>query len=112
MNEKMKDEKTDLLFRGILSLETIEDCYIFFEDLCTVPEIQEMSRRLYAAKLLSENCVYTDIAERTGLSTATISRVNRCLKYGADGYATVLGRLREQEKEQEAADASAKETDK
>ncbi|MBR5870516.1 MAG: TrpR-like protein, YerC/YecD [Clostridia bacterium] len=96
MNEKMKDEKMDLLFRSILSLETLDECYNFFEDLCTVPELQEMSRRLYAAKLLSENCIYTDIAERTGLSTATISRVNRCLKYGADGYITVLSRMKEE----------------
>lgn len=101
MNEKMKDDKLDLLFRGILSLETVEECYDFFEDLCTVPELQEMSRRLYAAKLLSENCIYTEIAEKTGLSTATISRVNRCLKYGADGYGTILARIREQDTEKQ-----------
>ncbi len=95
MNEKMKDEKMNLLFESILSLETLEECYNFFEDLCTVPELQEMSRRLYAAKLLSENCIYNEIADRTGLSTATISRVNRCLKYGADGYATILNRMKE-----------------
>ncbi len=95
MNEKMRDPKLDLLFSGILSLNSVEECYDFFEDLCTVPELQEMSRRLYAAKLLSENCIYTEIADRTGLSTATISRVNRCLKYGADGYVTVLNRLKE-----------------
>ena len=100
MKEKMKDEKIDLLFQSILSLKTVEECYDFFEDLCTVPEIQEMSRRLYAAKLLSENCIYTDIAERTGLSTATISRVNRCLKYGADGYTTVLARLKGEDMEE------------
>ncbi|MBQ3065979.1 MAG: TrpR-like protein, YerC/YecD [Clostridia bacterium] len=100
MKEKMKDEKIDLLFQGILSLQTVEECYDFFEDLCTVPEIQEMSRRLYAAKLLSENCIYTDIAERTGLSTATISRVNRCLKYGADGYTTVLARMKGEDAEE------------
>lgn len=99
MNDKMKDEKTDLLFRSILALKTPEECYDFFEDLCTVPEIQEMSRRLYAAKLLRENCIYTEIAEKTGLSTATISRVNRCLKYGADGYARVLSRLEDEDKE-------------
>lgn len=97
MNDKMKDERMDLLFRGILTLQSVEECYDFFEDLCTVPELQEMSRRLYAAKLLSENCIYTDIADRTGLSTATISRVNRCLKYGADGYKTVLDRLKNEE---------------
>ena len=96
MNEKMKDEKMEMLMRAILSLETEEECSNFFEDLCTVPELQEMSRRLYAARLLSENCVYTDIAERTGLSTATISRVNRALKYGADGYVSVLSRLKDE----------------
>ena len=90
MNEKMKDEKLDLLFRSILSLESLDECYNFFEDLCTVPELQEMSRRLYAAKLLSENCIYTDIAERTGLSTATISRVKRSLDHGNDGYKKAL----------------------
>ena len=97
MNEKMKDEKMNLLFESILSLESIDECYNFFEDHCTVPELQEMSRRLFAAKLLSENCIYNEIAEQTGLSTATISRVNRCLKYGADGYATILARMREKE---------------
>ena len=97
MNETMKDEKLELLMRAILSLETEEECFNFFEDLCTVPELQEMSRRLYAARLLSENCVYTDIAERTGLSTATISRVNRALKYGADGYVSVLSRLKDED---------------
>ena len=97
MASKIKDEKLDFLFQAILTLENVEDCYSFFEDLCTVSELQEMSRRLYAAKLLSENCIYTDIAERTGLSTATISRVNRCLKYGADGYVTVLSRMKNEE---------------
>lgn len=93
MPSKLKDEKLDCLFRGILTLETVEDCYSFFEDLCTVSELQEMSRRMQAARMLRNNCVYTDIATRTGLSTATISRVNRCLKYGNDGYNKVLDRL-------------------
>ena len=97
MNEKMRDEKTDRLFRGILSLKTVDECYDFFDDLCTVSEIREMSRRFLAAKLLNENAVYTDIVERTGLSSATISRVNRCLKYGADGYVTVLSRMKDEE---------------
>ena len=85
-NEKFRDERIDYLFRAILTLESVDDCYAFFEDLCTVAEIQEMSRRLLAAKLLREDKVYTEIAAETGLSTATISRVNRCLKYGSDGY--------------------------
>lgn len=93
MNEKLKDEKTDFLFKAILSLRSEEECYNFFEDLCTVSELKEMSRRFYAAKLLNENRIYNDIADETGLSTATISRVNRCLKYGKDGYAMMLDRL-------------------
>ena len=90
---KIHDEKIDYLFKGILTLESIDECYSFFEDLCTVAELQEMSKRLLAAKMLKDNYIYTEIAERTGLSTATISRVNRCLKYGSDGYITVLERL-------------------
>ena len=90
---KLRDEKIDYLFKGILTLENIDECYSFFEDLCTVAELQEMSKRLLAAKMLKENHIYTESAEKTGLSTATISRVNRCLKYGSDGYITVLDRL-------------------
>ena len=90
---KLNDEKMDFLFKGILTLETVEECYSFFEDLCTVPELREMSKRLVAAKMLKDNYIYTEIAEKTGLSTATISRVNRCLKYGSDGYINVLERL-------------------
>ena len=84
MNSKIKDETVDFLFKAILSLETMEDCYDFFEDLCTVPEIKAMSQRLYVAKLLSDKCVYSDIVNKTGASTATISRVNRALIYGCD----------------------------
>ncbi len=93
MKSKIKDEKLDFLFRGIMSLESLDECYSFFEDLCTVSELQEMSRRMHAAKMLRENYIYSEIAEQTGLSTATISRVNRCLKYGSDGYISVLDRL-------------------
>lgn len=93
MAKDIKDEKIDYLFEGILSLNSVEECYAFFQDLCTVAEIGEMSRRLHAAKMLHENSVYTEVAAQTGLSTATISRVNRCLKYGSDGYVTVLQRL-------------------
>lgn len=93
MSEKIKDENIDILFKAILSLQNTEECYDFFEDICTVSEIKEMSKRLLAAKLLNDNCIYTDIAKRTGLSTATISRVNRSLKYGNDGYFMVLERL-------------------
>ena len=92
---KIKDEKLDFLFRAILSLKNEEDCYNFFQDLCTVPELLEMSRRMLAAKMLHENHIYSEIAEATGLSTATISRVSRCLKYGNDGYTAVLDRITE-----------------
>ena len=86
MKDKIRDENIDYLFRAILTLENAEDCYNFFTDLCTVAE-------LIAAKMLRENAVYTEIAEKTGLSTATISRVNRCLKYGNDGYAEALEKI-------------------
>lgn len=92
---KFKDENTDLLFNGILQLKDLEECYAFFEDLCTIPEIKEMSRRMLAAKMLRDNKVYSEIAELTGLSTATISRVNRSLKYGNEGYSVVFERLGE-----------------
>ena len=93
MASKINDEKLDFLFQAILTLETVEDCYDFFEDLCTVSELQEMSRRMLAARMLRSNAVYTDIAAQTGLSTATISRVNRSLKYGNDGYNKALDQL-------------------
>ena len=98
MNNKARDPKIEFLFKAILSLQDANECYEFFNDLCTVSEVQEMSRRLWAAKLLSENCVYSNIAERTGLSTATISRVNKCLKYGNEGYLKVLERVALMEK--------------
>ena len=93
MSDKMRDEQTDNLFRAVLSLNNIDECYAFFEDLCTVSELREMAKRLAAARMLNNNYIYSDISEKTGLSTATISRVNRCLKYGNDGYAEILRRL-------------------
>lgn len=93
MNDKWKDHYTDQLFEAILTLENKEECYKFFEDLCTVSEIKSLAQRLHVASLLSEGHTYTEIFELTGVSTATISRVNRCLEYGADGYKTVLGRI-------------------
>ena len=93
MNEKLRDEKTEYLFRAILSLDNLDECYRFFEDLCTVSEIQEMARRITAARMLDENYIYAEIAKQTGLSTATISRVNRCLKYGGSGYSIALERV-------------------
>lgn len=96
--KSIKNENTDLLVRSILALETADECYAFFEDLCTISEIRSMSQRIEVAKMLNDKCVYTDIAAKTGASTATISRVNKCLNYGADGYLTVLKRLEENDK--------------
>ena len=93
MNNKLKNENVDFLFKAILSLETTEECYDFFEDLCTVQELKTLSQRIVVAKMLSEKCVYTDIVEQTGASTATISRVNRSLQYGCDGYDKIFERI-------------------
>ncbi|QEY34061.1 TrpR-like protein, YerC/YecD [Caproiciproducens galactitolivorans] len=93
MNSKIKDDSVDFLFKAILTLKTVDECYNFFEDLCTVPEIKAMSQRLLVAHMLSTKKVYSDIVAQTGASTATISRVNRSLNYGCDGYALVFNRL-------------------
>ncbi|MFT8888363.1 MAG: YerC/YecD family TrpR-related protein [Ethanoligenens sp.] len=96
MNSKIQNEHLDYLFKTILSLENIEECYNFFEDLCTVAEIKAMAQRLHVAKMLRDRHIYSDIVASTGASTATISRVNRCLHYGSEGYSTVLERLEKQ----------------
>ena len=88
--KKNENENLEFLFQGILTLSNMEECREFFNDLCTVTELNEMARRLRAAKMLSDNHVYNTVAEQTGLSTATISRVNQCLKFGNGGYHTVL----------------------
>ena len=95
MPNKRRDPVKDYLFEAILSLRTIEDCYNFFDDLCTIKEVDDMSKRMCVAKMLDDNTVYTEITEKTGLSTATISRINRCLKYGSEGYTEILRRLEE-----------------
>ncbi len=95
MNNKLQNENMDFLFKAILSLETLEECYDFFEDLCTVQELKTLSQRIVVAKMLSEKSVYTDIVEQTGASTATISRVNRSLQYGCDGYDKIFERINE-----------------
>ncbi len=97
MNSKIKDELTDKLFEAILLLRDSNECYNFFEDICTVSEIKALAQRLEVAKMLKEKKTYTDISEKTGASTATISRVNRCLIYGADGYNMILERLQKPE---------------
>lgn len=97
MNNKLENKNVDFLFKAILSLETREECYDFFEDLCTVQELKTLSQRIVVAKMLSEKSVYTDIVEQTGASTATISRVNRSLQYGCDGYDKIFERIVENE---------------
>ena len=94
--DKLKNEYTDALFEAILRLETVEECYSFFEDVCTVNELLSISQRYEVARMLRENKTYHDIAAKTGASTATISRVNRSLNYGSDGYDMVFKRLDEQ----------------
>ncbi len=93
MNSKLKSEATDFLFDAILTLKSKEDCYRFFEDLCTKPEINAMSQRIVVAKMLTEKTVYSEIVKRTGASTATISRVNRSLNEDTDGYMLVFENL-------------------
>lgn len=93
MNEKLKNKETDQLFQALASLNTAEEFEAFFDDLCTVNEIKSLSQRLEIAKLLKAGTPYTEIVRRTDSSTATITRVNRCLQYGSDGYTTVLERM-------------------
>lgn len=99
INPKIKDESTDQLFEAILLLENIEECYAFFEDVCTVNEIKSLAQRLEVAKMLEGKSKYTDITEKTGASAATISRVNRALSYGTGGYSSVLKGLRDNQEE-------------
>ena len=101
MSRKIQDDNLDFLFKAVLSLENMDECYDFFEDLCTVQELKAISQRIVVAKMLSEKCVYTDTVNATGASTATISRVNRSLQYGCDGYDKIFERIREQEKNEQ-----------
>ena len=93
MSKKIRTEAVDYLFDAILSLQDKEECYTFFEDICTINELLSLSQRFEVAKMLREKRTYLDIAESTGASTATISRVNRSLNYGSDGYDMVFKRL-------------------
>ena len=93
MIEKIRNEQTDALCKAFASLKTVEECYKFLDDLCTLSEVTEMGKRLSAARMLREGITYNEIAVKTGLSTATITRVNRALRYGSDGYHMVLDRL-------------------
>ena len=87
----------DRLFAAILQLQNVEECHKFFEDVCTIKEVQDMAQRLDAAVLLDEGVGYQAISEQVGISTATISRVSRCLNYGAGGYRMVIDRMKEEE---------------
>lgn len=102
MTEKnsRKNETVDALFDAILSLESREECYAFFEDLCTVKEISDMAQRLEAAKLLLVGRTYDQIVKEVEISTATISRINRCIQYGTGGYQSVIEKISAQEKKQ------------
>ena len=94
MSRKIRTESVDNLFDAILCLESKEECYLFFEDICTINELLSLSQRFEVAKMLREQRTYLEIAEKTGASTATISRVNRSLNYGNDGYDMVLERMK------------------
>lgn len=98
MNSKLKNADTDFLFDSVLSLKTREECYDFFEDLCTVTELKAISQRIVVAKMLSDDRVYSDIVKETGASTATISRVNRSLQFGCNGYEKIFERVEEKDK--------------
>lgn len=94
IDSKIQSDDMDLFCKAILELKNIEECYKFFEDIATINEIKALAQRMHVAKLLSEKKTYTEISDITRASTATISRVNRCLNYGSDGYNIVLERLK------------------
>ena len=91
--EKWHTPEVEALFKAILSLESVEECYKFFEDACTVKEILDIAQRLKAARMLRSGESYVTVSQETGMSTATISRVNKCLEYGGGGYALALERM-------------------
>lgn len=95
MSKRINDENIDLLFNAVLELRTYEECEAFFDDLCTVTELKSISQRIKVAKMLRDKSVYSDIVASTGASTATISRVNRSLQYGSNGYEVLFQRIEE-----------------
>ena len=99
MSKKLRTDAVDHLLDAILSLQNREECYTFFEDVCTVNELLSLSQRFEVAKMLRDQKTYLDIAEKTGASTATISRVNRSLNYGNDGYDMVFSRMQNTDKQ-------------
>jgi len=96
--DRLHEEAVDNLFEAILALETLDECYKFFEDIGTINELKSFAQRFEVAKMLSEGTTYGDIVNKTGASTATISRVSKCLNYGSDGYNLVIERLKNKEK--------------
>ena len=102
MSKKIRTEAVDYLFSAILSLENKEECYTFFEDICTINELLSLSQRFEVAKMLREHKTYLEIADKTGASTATISRVNRSLNYGSDGYELIFERLADKQQNEES----------
>lgn len=97
VNEKLRDHLHDQLFRAILELKSVEECYEFFEDLCTIQEMKAISARLEVARMLKAGDIYEDIVKKTGASMATISRIKRCLVYGSGGYEKILSRMAEKD---------------
>lgn len=100
MNKQSKKPRSDALYQAILTLKTVEECKLFFDDLCTVTELQAIEQRYQVASYLEQGMIYNEILEKTGASSATISRVNRSLQYGKGGYAVVFERLAQKEEEQ------------
>jgi len=98
MNRKIRNSSLDALFDAILLLKDRDECYSFFEDICTITELKAMAQRLEVARMLREKKTYAEISKKTGASTATISRVNRYLNYGADGYTLILDRMEAEKK--------------
>lgn len=97
MNKAEKGSRTDDMYKAILTLNTVDECKRFFDDLCSITELRAMEQRFHVATLLEKGMIYNDILEETGASSATISRVNRSLRYGAEGYAIVFERMKEEE---------------
>lgn len=97
MRNDVTDFNADFLYKAVLALETMDECKAFFSDLCTIPELKSITQRLVVAKMLSDNYVYSQIVKETGASTATISRVNRSLNFGCNGYEKIFERIKEDE---------------
>ena len=95
MNDKLRDPVKDMFFNAVLNLQNMEECYSFFEDICSITELESISQRFQVAIMLKDKKTYKEICEKTKVSTATISRVNRALEYGADGYKIALERLKD-----------------